>query len=215
MRRGVKSRTLRMSHEFNPAVNEVLRVTGRTYFACGSAKCRDVVPDGQVVGLLQAATPEHFSALVDLDILAVLTDPARPTAAQQAVPSFGVLPFHRVVEAGAVTAALDAARPADRAERRTMYVHSGTSAGFVPFTPGRPCLTRMPFLLLRYAVSGGRRRYAALSTLALQVEAAVFASAAEGTLRAIARYADTCRAHRVPAFTLDPGPDGLLPEAPG
>lgn len=215
VRRGVKSRILHLRYQFNPAVNELLRATGRAYLERGASRCWDIVPDGQGMEMVLAAIPGHFSALVDLDTLAVLVYPARPTAAQQTVPSFGILPFHRVVEAGAIIAALNSARATDQVERRTLYIHSGTPAGFVPFVPGRPCLTRLPFLLLRYAVSGGRPRYAALATLALQVEAVGFGNAAGGTLRAVARYADTCRMHRVPAFTLDAGPGGLLPEAAG
>jgi len=215
VRRGVKSRILHLRYQFNPTVNEVLRGTERAYFERGVTKCWDIVPDEPVMNLLQAAIPEHFSALIDLDTLAVLVHPAKPTAAQQTVPSFEVLPFHRVIEANAIVAALNAARATDQMERRTLYIHSGTSAGFVPFVPGRPYFTRLPLLLLRYAVSGGRPRYAALLTLAVQVEGVSFGNSTDGTLRAIARYVDTCRMHRIPAFTLDPASDELLPEVPG
>ena len=169
VRCGVKSSILLMRYQFNPTVNEVLRATGRAYFQSGVIKCWDVVPDGQVVDVLQAAIPEHFSALVDLDALAVLVNPDQPTAAQRTGLSFDLLILHRVVEADTIIAALNAARPQDQVESRTLTIHSGSSEGFVPVVPGRPYFTRKPFLLLRYSVPGGRPRYAALSTRDLQV----------------------------------------------
>ena len=74
-------------------------------------------------------------------------------------------------------------------ESRTLTIHSGSSEGFVPFVPGRFYATRMPFLLLRYSVPGGRPRFAALSTRDLQVEDTSFGHTGAGTIRAIACYA--------------------------
>ena len=153
--------------------------------------------------------------MIDLDAMAVLVNPSEPTKGQRTAAAFALLPFHLPVEPGTVLAVLRAARPADPVAAETLlYVHSGTSAGFVPFAAEHRCFTRMPFLLLRYAVPGGKPRYAAVSTLALQVEEVSFGTAAGGTQRAIARYADTCRVHRVPAVTRD-GDPALLAEQPG
>ena len=61
-----------------------------------------------------------------------------------------------------------------------------------------------------YSVPGARPRYAALSTLDLQVDDTSFGHTGVGTIRAIARYADTCRTHGVPAFTTDIPSSGAL-----
>lgn len=61
-----------------------------------------------------------------------------------------------------------------------------------------------------YSVPCGRPRYAALSTLDLQVEDTSCGHTGAGTIRAIARYVDTCRTHGVPAFTTDIPSSGAL-----
>lgn len=201
-RDGAKCDVLRLRFEYNPEVAAVVYASGRARYLKGRAKAWEIVRSEAAVSALLDALPAYFTAVVDLDALSISLNLAEPSLQAKSEAVFDPLAQPAVVETSAIVSGLRAERPQDLIEREKVYIQAGTGIGFVPLPAATTLRTTFPWLLLRYAVPEGKPRYVTYSTATQAVELVMFGTAAPGSQRAIALYADACRILGGLAFTI-------------
>lgn len=134
---------------------------------------------------------ESIAILIDAESLAIHIGPVAPVADDISRAAFRHLPFHMQLSWVDILEHIRLARPRETVERDKMFYHDGRLFKPLPETP--LIWTRLPFLLLRYAVSSGQPRYVSYSTVGGIVEQVMFGNSSRGTLGALARFTDTVR----------------------
>ena len=201
-RDGVKCGVLRLRFEYNPEVSAAVYASGRARYLKGCARAWEIVKSEAAVKALLDCLPAYFAAVVDLDALAVSINLSEPPLQARSEAMFELFLQPLDVETSAIMEGLRAERPQDVIAREKTYIHAGTGIGFVPLPAAATLRTVYPWLLLRYSVASGKPRYVTYFALTQQVEAVTFGTAAPGSQRSIAHYADTCRVHGLPTFTV-------------
>jgi len=186
-RLGVRQSIIRFQYPYNAAVIPIIKAAGDARFD-SRRKAWHLAPREDSAAVLQDLA-KHFVVMIDVDSMAVRVNSRADRMSSLQGVAFRPVPFHLEVKWSDILYAIRSARPGDKVEREAVFYHDGHA--FQPLPETAWVWTRLPFLLLRYAVPNGRPRYVSYSTLGEVVEDVMFANDSKSTMRGIARYMDT------------------------
>lgn len=176
-------------YAYDPKLNELIRQGDKPMFD-KAERCWKLA-EGAKTDAVLAEFRQWFQVVVDTDVLGIHVNLEDARPAHQQPVAFHPMPFHVQVHLDEVLAAIDDWRGRNEVKQPSLYVHDGNR--FVPYPRERDLFTRLPFLLLRYAATGGRPRYACYSTLARKLEQLSFGNAHDDTRLALARFMGAVR----------------------
>lgn len=195
---GKKADLLYFRYQYNPDFNSVLKDNGARFRSQIKTWCIPVDDEG-VRNIIDEIS-DFYTVIVDLDDLIILKNEKMPSSSAKTQTVFKALPFHINIKKDEIVNAILAHRSKEEIKNDRIYVNTGD--GFAPLLE-QEIWSQAPFLLLRYSVEEGRPRYVCFSTLGKSVEQVSFGNDTKKTARYIARYMDTCKVLRIPAYTID------------
>ncbi len=197
MRDGQKTALTYFRYIYNESFNEVLKSTGEAVFS-KNIKAWSLVLNENTKDVISERIGNFYRVVIDLSAMVIMLNEMQPNVTAKTRSAFNSLPFHIAVKKSEIISMILAKREAEKIKEDQIYINDG--AQFVIYPEQDLIFTRSPFLLFRYAVMNGKPRYISVSTLGMTIECISFGNYDKKTSIAIARFMDTCRALKLPAF---------------